>query len=253
MEQEQIKVGIIGYGVIGSTFGRWLKEYTKCQVAVSDPPKGINDDLTGCSIFFIGIHIPTEADGSQDLTLLKSIIRGLPQGPVVIRTTMLPGTCDGLTKELGREVIFMPEFLTERTAYVDFCNQDVVIAGARDILDSIFASKKRLYMSNIEAEITKYAHNVFGAVAVTYFNGIYELCGQVGADYEKVRDGFLLSGYIAPTHTHVPGPDGKTGYGGKCFPKDVNAFAEYNHTRLLGDLLKLVARQNDYYRNKKEA
>ncbi len=120
MEQRNIKVGIIGYGVIGSTFGRWLKEHTECQVAISDPPKGINDDLTGCSIFFVGIHIPTEADGTQDLTLLKSIIRGLPAGPVVIRTTMLPGTCDGLTRELGREVIFMPEFLKERTAHDDF-------------------------------------------------------------------------------------------------------------------------------------
>ncbi|MDY6408110.1 MAG: UDP-glucose 6-dehydrogenase [Pseudomonadota bacterium] len=248
MEQQNIKVGIIGYGVIGSTFGRWLKEYTACQVAISDPPKGINDDLTGCTIFFIGIHIPTEADGTQDLTLLKSIIRGLPEGPVVIRTTMLPGTCDALTQELGREVIFMPEFLTERTAYDDFCHQDVIIAGARDILDSIFVSKHRMYMNNIEAEITKYAHNVFGAVAVTYFNGIYDLCGRCGADYEHVRKGFLLSGYISPTHTHVPGPDGKTGYGGKCFPKDVNAFAEYTKDIPLGELLKMVAHQNKYYR-----
>ena len=161
MEQSQIKVGIIGYGVIGETFGRWLKEHTTCQVAVSDPPKGINDDLNGCSVFFIGIHIPTEADGTQDLTLLKSIIRNLPPAPVIIRTTMLPGTCDLLTAELGRPVLFMPEFLTERTAYPDFCSQDVIITGEYEILDTIFVSKKRIYMSNLEAEITKYAHNVY--------------------------------------------------------------------------------------------
>ena len=252
MKQNEIKVGIVGYGVIGSTFGRWLKEYTECQIAVSDPPKGINDDLSGCSVFFIGIHIPTEKDGTQDLTLLKSIIKGLPQAPVVIRTTMLPGTCDRLTQELGREVLFMPEFLTERTAYDDFCHQDVIITGAKDILDVIFSTKKKIYMTNLEAEITKYAHNVYGAVAVTYFNGIYELCRNTKADYEKVRQGFLLSGYIGQTYTHVPGPDGKTGYGGKCFPKDVNAFAEYNKDIRLGELLKTVARQNEYYRNKKE-
>ena len=75
MEQSESKVGIIGYGVIGSTFGRWLSERAACQGAVSDPPKGMNDDLTGCSIFFIGIHIPTETDGTHDLTLLISIIR----------------------------------------------------------------------------------------------------------------------------------------------------------------------------------
>lgn len=250
MKQEDIKVGIIAYGVIGSTFSRWLQEHTKCKQAISDPPKGMNDDLTGCNIFFIGIHIPTEADGTQDLTLLKQIIRGLPMAPVFIRTTLLPGTADKLTKELNRPVYFMPEFLTERTAYADFCTQDVVITGEREILDVIFESKKRLYMSNIEAELTKYAHNVFGAVSVTYFNGIYELCERAGATYENVRQGLLLSGYISPTYTHVPGPDGKLGYGGKCFPKDINAFAEYSQGAALGDLLKLVAKDNEIFRKR---
>ncbi|MGN0919517.1 MAG: UDP-glucose 6-dehydrogenase [Alphaproteobacteria bacterium] len=248
MKQEQIKVGIIGYGVIGSTFSRWLKEYTKCQQAVSDPPKGINDDLAGCNVFFIGIHIPTEADGTQDLTLLKEIIQGLPMASIFIRTTLLPGTTNKLTQELGRPVYFMPEFLTERTAYQDFCSQDVVITGEQEILDVIFATKKRLYMSNLEAELTKYAHNVFGAVAVTYFNGIYDVCQREGADYEKVRQGLLLSGYIAPTHSHVPGPDGKFGYGGKCFPKDVNAFTEYTKGTPIHPVLQAVIEANKVFR-----
>ena len=248
MQQKDIKIGIIGYGVIGSTFGRWLKEHTECQQAVSDPPKGMNDDLTGCHIFFIGIHIPTEADGTQDLTLLKSIISGLPQAPVFIRTTLWPGTTDKLTAELKRPIYFMPEFLTERTAYDDFCSQDVIISGERELLDVIFASKKRLYMSNVEAELTKYAHNVFGAVAVTYFNGVYDLCQRENADYEKVRQGLLLSGYITPTYSHVPGPDGRFGYGGKCFPKDINAFAQYSKTRPLAPILDAVIDANSIFR-----
>lgn len=248
MKQEDIKVGIIGYGVIGSTFTEWLKLHTKCKVAISDPPKGINDDLTGCNIFFIGIHIPTEVDGTQDLSLLESIIKGLPKGPVVIRTTILPGTADMLTKKLGREVLFMPEFLTERTAYVDFCEQDVIITGANDILDSIFEIKHKHYMTNTEAEITKYAHNVFGALKVTYFNGIYKLCEHLDCDYNKVREGVLLSGYINSNHTQVPGPDGKFGYGGKCFPKDVNAFSLFSSFVGLGMLLNPVQELNKLYR-----
>ncbi len=249
LTQDQIKIGIIGYGVIGMTFGRWLKEFTHCQMAISDPPKGINDDLSDCDIFFIGIHIPTEADGTQDLTLLKSIIAGLPADkPIFIRTTLLPGTTDALTKEFNRPVHFMPEFLTQRTAYEDFCHQDIVITGARDILDVVFETKKRIYMTNTEAEICKYAHNVFGALAVTYFNGIHEMCEKMGAEYRRVREGFLLSGYLSPTHTHVPGPDGKFGYGGKCFPKDVNAFALYNKETHLGKLLHETMEANEYYR-----
>ncbi len=251
LTQDKIKIGIIGYGVIGMAFGRWLKEFTKCQIAISDPPKGINDDLSGCHIFFLGIHIPTEMDGTQDLTLLRSILKELPAGiPAVVRTTVLPGTCDMLTQELGRPVYFMPEFLTERTSYEDFCSQDVVIAGAREILDEVFKSKKRYYMKNVEAEICKYAHNVFGALAVTYFNGVYELCEKMGAEYNLVRDGFLLSGYLSPTHTHVPGPDGKFGYGGKCFPKDVNAFALFNAQNNLGKLLNVTMETNKIFREK---
>lgn len=249
LTQDEIKIGIIGYGVIGMTFARWLKEYTLCQMAISDPPKGINDDLSDCHVFFIGIHIPTESDGTQDLTLLKSIISGLPAGkPIFIRTTLLPGTTDALTKEFKRPVYFMPEFLTERTAFDDFCNQDIVITGEREMMDEVFKTKKRIYMSNTEAEICKYAHNVFGALAVTYFNGIHELCTKMGAEYNRVREGFLLSGYLSPTHTHVPGPDGKFGYGGKCFPKDVNAFSIFNKENHLGGLLDVTMRTNEFYR-----
>ena len=79
-------------------------------------------------------------------------------------------------------------------------------------------------MSSLEAEITKYAHNVFGALKVTYFNAIYDYCQKLGANFNKVHTGCLLSGYINEQHSQVPGPDGKFGYGGKCFPKDVNAF-----------------------------
>ena len=249
LTQEQIKVGIIGYGVIGMTFARWLQEHTKCQMAISDPPKGINDDISDCNLYFIGIHIPTEMDGTQDLTLLRSILAGLPENkPIFIRTTLLPGTADKLTAEFNKPVYFMPEFLTERTAYADFCSQDIVITGERELLDEIFKTKKRYYMKNVEAEICKYAHNVFGALAVTYFNGVYELCSKMGAEYNLVRNGFLLSGYLSPTHTHVPGPDGKFGYGGKCFPKDVNAFAIFNQNNHLGELLKVTMETNKFFR-----
>ena len=105
-----------------------------------------------------------------------------------------------------------------------------------------------LIFVNTEAEITKYAHNVFGALKVTYFNGIYKLCEHLDCDYNKVREGVLLSGYINSNHTQVPGPDGKFGYGGKCFPKDVNAFALYSSFVGLGMLLNPVQELNKLYR-----
>ena len=103
-------------------------------------------------------------------------------------------------------------------------------------------------MSSEEAEITKYAHNVFGALKVTYFNGIYDICKKNNLDYDKVREGVLLSGYINAPHTQVPGPDGKFGYGGKCFPKDVNAFTELLSGYPIYEILKPLKSLNSIFR-----
>lgn len=244
-----IKVGIVGCGVVGGVMKKWLEENNSdCSFLISDPPKGYNDDLSTADIIFVSIHIPTEANGIQDLTLLKSIIKNLPNVPIFIRTTVLPGTCDNLSREFNKKICFMPEMLTERTAYEDFCNQPMIFTGEIELLSKIFKDKLYIEMSNIEAEISKYAHNVFGALKVTYFNGIYELCQKYGCNYENVKQGTLTSGYINKPHTSVPGPDGKFGYGGKCFSKDINAFMEFVKGSSLQNILSAVKKANEEYR-----
>lgn len=244
-----MNLGIVGCGAIGNALKLWIEEHNKdCKILIMDPPKGLNDDLTFCDAIFISIHIPTEEDNTQDLTLLKKIIKNLPDKPIFIRTTLLPGTCDNLTKEFNKKIYFMPEFLTERTAYQDFCEQTMVFTGEIELLKKIFKGKKYVEMTSLEAEISKYAHNVFGALKVTYFNGIYELAQKMNCDYQNVRKGVLLSGYINPMHTSVPGPDGKLGYGGKCFPKDVGAFMNVNKNTCLEKLLIEVEKSNKNYR-----
>lgn len=244
-----IKVGIVGCGFIGGALKRWLEEHNpSSEIYISDPYKGYNDDLSNVDVVFISIHIPTEKDSSQDLTLLKEIIQKLPDKPIFIRTTILPGTSEKLSKETCKNVYFMPEFLTERTAYEDFCSQPMVFTAETELLSKIFVGKKYIEMSSLEAEITKYAHNVFGALKVTYFNGIYDLCKRYEANYRKIQQGILLSGYINTPHTQVPGPDGKFGYGGKCFPKDVNALTKMTEGLPIHNLLKELQPLNIEFR-----
>ena len=246
---QRFNVGIIGCGVIGGVMKRWLEEHNpNCHILCYDPPKNMNDDLANADIVFISIHIPTEENHTQNLSLLKELISKCPNIPIYIRTTLLPGTCDYLSEETGKEIHFMPEFLTERTAYEDFCNQPMIYTGNENLMKSIFVGKEYMMASNLEAEITKYAHNVFGAVKVTYFNGIYELAQKLGCNFEIIKKGVLLSGYINEPHTMVPGPDGKAGYGGKCFPKDVAAFSKYMEMTNIGNLLKEVEVVNKKYR-----
>lgn len=248
-----IKVGIIGCGFVGSALKIWLEENNKdVAIRVSDPPKGYNDDMSDIDVAFVQIHMPTEDDGTQDLTLMKQIICNLPNVPVFVRTTILPGTSERLTRETGHQVCYMPEFLTQRTYIEDFKRQTMVFTGSVDLLAKIFKGKKFAVMTPLEAEITKYAHNVFGAYKVTYFNAVKEYCEKMGADWANVHMGVLLSGYINETHTNVPGPDGKCGYGGKCFPKDVNAFAKLTAGQPLGTLLAPLHDLNVHFRGSEE-
>lgn len=264
---EKIKIGIVGCGFVGAALKTWLEENNPAaEVFVSDPPKGFNDKLDDIDVAFLQIHVPTEDDGTQNLTLMKELIAKLPDVPVFVRTTILPGTSGMLSRETGRRVYYMPEFLTQRTHIEDFRRQTMVFpvgkrvgasdegpdTEALDLLQKVFPGKKYAVMSSLEAEITKYAHNVFGAYKVTYFNAVKEYCEKMGAEWDKVHDGCLLSGYINDTHTFVPGPDGQCGYGGKCFPKDVNAFAELTKGTSLGRLLAPLHELNVHFRGFEE-
>lgn len=255
MIDRKMKVAIIGCGFIGTALNEWLKQSNPdVETRVSDPPKGINDDISNCDAYFIQIHLPTEADGTQNTQLLESLVAKCPDNvPIWIRTTILPGTSAMLSKKTGKVVYHMPEFLTERTYLEDFKWQPMVFTGAPEhveLLKKIFPGKKHIIMSSEEAEMVKYAHNVFGALKVTYFNCIYDLCQKRGLDYSKVREGVLGSTYINAPHTQVPGPDGKLGYGGKCFPKDVDALEKMFRYTPLGMLIGPLKKLNDEFRGR---
>ena len=143
---EKIKVGIIGCGFVGGALKTWLEENNSdVEVLVSDPAKGYNDDMGGIDIAFLQIHVPTEDDGTQDLTLMTELIKGLPDVPVFVRTTILPGTSDRLSRETGHQVCYMPEFLTERTHIEDFKKQTMVFTGALDLLVKVFPGKTQVF------------------------------------------------------------------------------------------------------------
>ena len=147
-----INVGIIGCGFVGGALKAWLEANNKeCKLFISDPPKGYNDDLSGIDVAFLQIHVPTEDDGTQDLTLMKELIRKLPDVPVFVRTTILPGTSAMLSRETGHQVCYMPEFLTERTYIEDFKKQPMVFTGSIELLCQIFKGKTFTTMTPLEA------------------------------------------------------------------------------------------------------
>lgn len=241
-----MKIGIIGCGFIGTALKVWLEETNKeVELFVNDSFKGYNDDVYSMNLdaYFIQIHIPTLENGKQDVKPLLDIVRKLPKNSKAwIRTTILPSTLKAC-REINPNVEHMPEFLTQRTYIEDFKKQPMVFTGDAELLKRIFPGKHYIEMTSEEACMVKYSHNVFGALKVLYFNCIYDICKKNNLDWNKVHEGILASGYINEVHTQVPGPDGQFSYGGKCFPKDVNAFEkEFRYTplgRLLDPMRKL--------------
>jgi UDPglucose 6-dehydrogenase len=153
---------------------------------------------------------------------------------IIVKSTVPVGTCRKLN------VMFMPEFLTEQNWRHDFLSQKNWILGTnnrndkiRDELYSIFdlawhagvlVNRPHMTFSTTEeAELTKYVRNTFLATKVSFFNEIEEFCRINNISYRKVRELTLYDTRIGHSHTSVPGPDGKRGFGGTCFPKDMSA------------------------------
>lgn len=223
-----MKVGICGQGVVGGALERWLRKQTSHRIVIYDGPKGIEEDFTGVDAIFLCVPVPTQPSRLQDTSALRSCIERYKAlgAPFIVRSTVLPGTCDDLARMHNVTVYAMPEFLTERQADYDTEIHDIVCGPVpEEMRHHLFGFKKVFrVMTNVEAELAKYAHNCFAAVKVNYFNIIHALAQHYGADYERVLCGAMVTKFIEPTHTRVPGPDGKLGYGGKCLPKDLRAF-----------------------------
>lgn len=226
-----MRIGFIGLGMVGRTTYDWIKENTEHQLSVVDPAYGASGGLQDCDAIFISVPVDTNKDGTQDLENLYDAMDKCEMAKnahIFIRSTVLPGTCQQLSLMYGRDVWSMPEFLSEATCKEDFEKNDIV-TGCPDfqLLRDIFNDRKHfIQVTNREAEFGKYVHNVFAAVKIHFFNKIYEFCeASTDMDYKNVRDIALVSDYINPMHTMVPGPDGQRGFGGKCLPKDLKAYA----------------------------
>ena len=172
-------------------------------------------------------------DGSQDLSFVETVFEKANNKPLyILKSTVLPGTTEKLSKQYPKcKIIFSPEFLTERTAKLDMLTQSRIILGgellltekARDLFNLRFKNKNIIQTDSKTAELIKYMNNTFFATKVSIMNEFKLLCDKIGANWEDALMGFVSDGRIGDSHLNVPGHDGKLGYGGTCFPKDVNA------------------------------
>jgi nucleotide sugar dehydrogenase len=194
-------------------------------------------DLQMCDVVFVCVPTPALPDGTCDTRAVETVVgdlKDLDITSIVIRSTVPVGTCE----RLG--VAFMPEFLTEKKWENDVRNTKEWIIGCdhkddklfKAVMKRIFITAKRnnrisganfVWASTKEAEAAKLVRNAFLATKVSFCNEIYDWCSELDINYDAVGQLMGMDKRIGESHTSVPGPDGKKGYGGTCFPKDMNS------------------------------
>lgn len=204
----------------------------------------IKDGLKGAQLCFIAVGTPPAEDGSADLAQVLAAIDDIGANIdhscyIVVKSTVPVGTGTLLWKrikaylnkrgleKINLEILSNPEFLKEGMAIEDCLNPDRVVIGitseaAKSVMRELYRSfvneDKLLFMDPSSAEITKYAANAMLASRISFMNEIALLCDKVGADVASVKKGIASDGRIG-THFLNAG----CGYGGSCFPKDVQA------------------------------
>lgn len=227
-------------GVTGWMGGKGFETSTGSSVE-----SGFKQILAKCDIIFVCLPTPMNPDGTCNTKIVEDAVNMLDElNPgdhkvIVIKSTVPPGTTEGLNKTSGDWVCFNPEFLTERTSVEDFKNQDrIIIGGPREGTNVLKAMYEKAYpnvpvtkTSSTIAELVKYTTNCFLATKVAFANEVAQVCDSLDEDYDKVVEYATKDNRLGNSHWSVPGPDGKKGFGGSCFPKDLNAFIQ-----MAGDL-----------------
>lgn len=243
-------VGICGAGWVGGTLLRYFKEILGYKLGedlfVYDViPGKCHGDINKADIVFITVPTPIPASGACDTSMVESAI-GKLQGEkiVVIKSTVPPGTTERMQNKFPQhKMLFNPEFLTESRAWEDMVRPDRQIVGyteksmdaAHMVLSLLpkapfmspwgIGTYEPIRITATEAELIKYAGNVFFSMKVSYSNAFAMLAEKMGCDYENVRKAISAEYRIGGAHTDVA-HGGYKGFGGTCLTKDTYALKE---------------------------
>jgi UDP-glucose 6-dehydrogenase len=231
-----MKIGIMGNGIVGQATSYAYRDIADVYRYDKDHERGLHTirQVNECDIVFV--CVPEYEVECAIWMLVEPCF-------IVIKST----TPVGVTRELQQKyqrhtIVHSPEFLTERTSLYDAEHPRVNIIGIPNyqsqdkpqdirgdeqynryysLLQRKFLDIPLHVMSSDESEAVKLFLNSFFAVKVSLFNEFHELADKLNLDWEVVISTMVTEGRMTPTHTAVPGPDGKYGFGGRCLPKDL--------------------------------
>jgi len=249
-------IGIVGNGFVGSAvrygFSPNVGVDAEVKVYDKDPNKSTHSlrDVVDSDIIFLSVPTPSNSDGSMNVDIVDSVLGDISKyadlfevGTILLRSTVTPGTTRKLQEKYPNlTIVFNPEFLTERSANFDFINQSRFILGGEghehdgvnevsELFRERFGHSLSIIETNYEtAELIKYMTNTFFATKISFLNDMKLLADKCGVIWEDAVEGFVRDGRVGHSHLNVPGHDGKYGFGGSCFPKDIQALINFGQS-----------------------
>mgnify|MGYP001159656862 FL=1 len=253
-------IGIVGNGFVGNAVYQNFRDKVSTKVYDVDKNKSYNTllEVLECDYIFVCLPTPMRSGGECDLSILDDFFESVPDyiaATFIIKSTVPVGTTKKYSER--HNVIHNPEFLTARNAVQDFANSERNVIGGdpelcRDfakLFSKCFPKIPNIMVSSDESEAIKYFSNTFLACKVAYFNKMYDFCVASGMNYDMVCDGVIADSRIGRSHTQVPGIDNDRGFGGTCFPKDLNSLVvQMESKNINADILKEVWKYNEEIR-----
>tara|TARA_Y100001935_G_scaffold247652_1_gene243851 strand:+ start:323 stop:1174 length:852 start_codon:yes stop_codon:yes gene_type:complete len=247
-----MRIGIIGKGFVGSAveYGFTCEKNLNAEIKVFDiNPKlkthSLEDTINKSDYIFLSLPTPANPDGTIHLDIVDNALAEIDKSLnndciILLRSTVVPGTSQLFAKKYPKlQLVFNPEFLTEKNANYDFINQSrIILGGNKHLTEKVatlynwrFDNSIPIIQTNYEtAEFIKYVNNCFLATKVSFMNEMKLIANQIDIDWDKTIEGFTLDPRVGNSHVGVPGHDGKYGFGGSCFPKDMQALINFSES-----------------------
>lgn len=270
-------VGIIGHGFVGKAIGDGFKHYTDVKVYDVNPMSSVHNyfDVISQDVLFLCLPTPMKADGSVDMKIVKGALEVLRNAvtreyvPVILKSTIPPLELEKLAEEFRPAIhlIYNPEFLTERTAMLDFQQQNRLIFGeylppsqpTQAAVDSILTNVEKvntlfegrfpavplIWCEMRQASLIKYFSNVFFATKISLMNEFAQIAEKLDLDPNETMGLVMLDQRIGRSHWQVPGHDGHRGFGGSCFPKDINGYMSFARELNVVPMMAIAAWQKN--------
>jgi len=244
-------VAIVGMGYVGQAMSTVFPDAEQYDSKWFDLRPGpsqaeLRERVNGCELCVVCVPTPKAEGGACNLDAVEEVVQWVRSSLILIKSAVCPGTTDRLRKETGKRIVVSPEYIGESRYYVpdryldprnplkhEFLilgGEDADCEAVADIFAPVVGPACRIrIMSAVEAEIVKYAENSFFAAKVAFANELRDICTAYGASWHRVREGWIDDPRVGPMHTAVFPRD--RGFGGKCYPKDLEALVHSARNR----------------------